>query len=491
MKLKYCLAIAGFAMALCACDEGTDNVGMSLISSNDEISVTTQEFNVLTTSYLPDSVYTYNNELYLGCVTDPETHTTVSSSFMVQFNMMEETHLPSKQFILSRDENGEVISDSCIIYLFFDKSKTTGDTLAAMKLRISELSKPVPDGIHYSSFDPRKEGYIRNDGISQSQMFTYTDLTRSDSVRNSSYYDPHIAIRLNGPYTDKNGVTYKNYGTYILRNYYSHPEYFKNSYTFIHQLCPGFYFETTDGQGLMSYFKSAQLSVWFDYQDEELDNVTYNTYLATSSTNEVLQTITVKNDMAALKQMAEDGSYTYLKSPSGIFTEVTFPIDEIKSSHKNDSLLSVSVTFQRENNIEPLTKYTFSAPSKVLLIQKDSLNSFFEKSMNYNNKYAFYTTLSKNAYSFSSSSDINNLIVKMYNDRRDGLKNDPAWVEHHPNWNKALLVPVGILTSSTSTSTNATPTGIVHEMGLTTTRLKRGTTADPIKLRVVYAKFNN
>jgi hypothetical protein len=79
----------------------------------------------------------------------------------------------------------------------------------------------------------------------------------------------------------------------------------------------------------------------------------------------------------------------------------------------------------------------------------------------------------------------------MYNDRRDGLKNDPAWVEHHPNWNKALLVPVGILTSSTSTSTNATPTGIVHEMGLTTTRLKRGTTADPIKLRVVYAKFNN
>ena len=63
MKLKYLLAIASFAMALCSCDEGTGNIGMSLTSSNDNINVTTMEFDVLTTSYIPDSVYTYNNEL--------------------------------------------------------------------------------------------------------------------------------------------------------------------------------------------------------------------------------------------------------------------------------------------------------------------------------------------------------------------------------------------------------------------------------------------
>ncbi len=78
----------------------------------------------------------------------------------------------------------------------------------------------------------------------------------------------------------------------------------------------------------------------------------------------------------------------------------------------------------------------------------------------------------------------------MYNDRLEGLKHDPNWVEKHPNWNKALLVPVGILTSSTS-STDKTPIALVNEMGLTTTRLKRGTPEDPIKLRVLYARFNN
>ena len=488
MKSKFLLAIAGFAMAICSCDEGTGNVGMSLTSSNDNINVTTEEFNVLTESFITDSVYSYNSELYLGCVTDPETHTTVANSFMVQFNMMEETHLPSTSQFLSI-EDGEIISDSCIIYLFFDTSKSYGDSTTAMKLKISELSHPVPDGVHYTSFDPVKEGFIRKDGIIQSKMYTYEDLTLTDSARSSDYYDPHIAIRLNGPYTDKNGVTYKNYGTYILRNYYAHPEYFKNSYTFIHQLCPGFYIETTDGQGMMSYFQSAQLTVWFRYKEED---VTINSYLGTSSTDEVLQTITVKNDKDALKKLVEtENEYTYLKSPAGIFTEVTLPINEIKSAHMNDSLLSASVIFERVNNFEPLTKYTFSAPSKVLLIQKDSLKSFFEKSENYNNRYAFYTTLNKNAYSFSSSSDINNLIVKMYNDRLQGLKSDPDWVAKHPNWNKALLVPVGVLTTASSSSTTSTPVGIVHEMGLTTTRLRRGTQTDPIKLKVIYAKFNN
>jgi len=491
MKLKYVFAIAGFAMAICSCDEGTDNIGMSLTSSNDNINVTSEEFDVLTASFIPDSVYTYNNELYLGRVTDPETKTSVASSFMMQFNMMEETHLPAIDKITSRVD-GQIVADSCNIFLFFEKSKSYGDTTTTMKLRISELGQPVADGVHYTSFDPVKEGYLRKDGIVQSQLFGYVDFTYSDSIRNLSGFDPHVVIRLNEPYTDKNGVRYNNYGTYILRNYYEHPEYFKNSFAFIHQMCPGFYVETTDGQGLLANFAEAQLRVYYDYKDDE-DGEEYYSFLETSSTDEVLQTITVKNDKAALRKLVEsDSEYTYLKTPAGIFTEVTLPVEEIKSAHMKDSLLSVSVSFNRVNNFEPLTNYTFSAPQKLLLIQKDSLNSFFETNQNYNNRYAFYTTLSKNAYSFSSSSDINNLIVKMYNDRLEGLKRDPDWVAKHPDWNKALLVPVGEITTVSSTSSSGTtPIALVHEMGLSTTRLKRGTTASPIKLRVIYAKFNN
>ena len=77
----------------------------------------------------------------------------------------------------------------------------------------------------------------------------------------------------------------------------------------------------------------------------------------------------------------------------------------------------------------------------------------------------------------------------MYNDRQAGEKNDPNWLEKHPNWNKALLIPVSELT--TSSSSGSTTVALVNEMGLTTTRLKRGTPQDPIKMRVIYARFNN
>jgi len=498
MKLKYLLAIAGFAMAICSCDEGTGNIGMSLTSNNDEISVTTEEFNVLTASYIPDSVYTYNNELYLGRVTDPETNTTVSSSFMIQFNMMEETHLSEEEDIISRDENGEIIADSCIIYLYFDPDKMYGDSMTAMKLRISELDHPVPDGLHYSSFDPVKEGFLRQGGLSQTRLYTYDDLTISDSVKSSSSYDPVLSIRLNAPYTDKNGVRYNNYGSYILRNYFKHPEYFKNSYSFIHQMCPGFYIETIDGQGMMSHFYSAQICIYYTFygknlmEDDGDADAEYVSYMLAASTEEVLQTITVKNDQAALKQLVENSSdCTFMKTPAAIFTEVTLPVDEIKSAHVNDSLISASVSFNRVNNYEPLTKYTFSVPSKVLLIEKDSLNSFFERNQNYNNKYAFYTSLYKNAYNFSNSSDINTLITRMYNERAAGLKKDPNWVEKHPNWNKALLLPVGQVSITTTGTASSSPIALMNEMGLTCTRLKRGTAQDPIKMRVIYARFKH
>ena len=246
----------------------------------------------------------------------------------------------------------------------------------------------------------------------------------------------------------------------------------------------------------MAHFASAQLMVYYSFKEEDNEDsssTVLHSFMSASSTDEVLQTITVKNDKAALKKLAETNQeYTFLKTPAGIFTEVTLPVDEIKSSHQNDSLLSVSVAFPRINNMEPVTQFTFDAPKKVLLIQKDSVKTFFENVENYNNKYAFYTSLSKNAYSFSSSSDINNLIVKMYNDRKAGLKQDPNWVEKHPDWNKALLMPVGEIKPATSSSSaNATPIALIHEMGLTNTRIKRGTPSDPIKLRVIYAHFNN
>ena len=71
------------------------------------------------------------------------------------------------------------------------------------------------------------------------------------------------------------------------------------------------------------------------------------------------------------------------------------------------------------------------------------------------------------------------------------MKSDPNWVEKHPDWNKAVLVPieeVTVTSSSYYTSTSST-IALKNKMGLSSTRLIRGTAASPIKMEVIYAKF--
>ena len=157
MKFKHLTAIALTAIAIISCDEGTGTVGDSLTSASDNLLVTYSEFNVLTNSFVPDSVYSYNEECYLGKVSDPETGSIVKSNFMFQFNMMENKHLPDESQMAVSDD-GKVVADSCEILLFFDESNCFGDTLAALKIKVSELEKPIADGIHYTNFDPAKSG---------------------------------------------------------------------------------------------------------------------------------------------------------------------------------------------------------------------------------------------------------------------------------------------------------------------------------------------
>ena len=507
MKFKSITAIALCAMALISCDEDTANIGNSLTSENDRLVVTTKSFDVLTQSIAVDSVFTRERQGYFGKVKDPETNAYVKSEFNTQFNMLENatSYLPKRED-MPKDEKGNVIADSCIVKILFDIRNSYGDTLAPMKLRVSELDKPINNELmHYTNFDPKGRGYIRQGGLQYDKVFSMRDLAVSDSVRNlretnlhrntattsdNSYYDM-LNISFDKPYTDKDGVTYNNYGTYILNKFYERPEYFKNSYSFVNHIFPGLHFETVDGTGVMTRIMEMDMFIFFKnkFEDEEFDD-----FFLMTSTEEVVQTTKVTNDKEAINHLVADNSCTYLKTPAGIFTEVTLPVDEISTSHPTDSLLSVKIAFQRLNNQTVTTPLTFSVPDKLMLIEKDSLDSFFKSKKLFNNLFAYQVTLDKNAYTFNN---ISNLITRMHKAKESGLKSDPNWVAKHPNWNKALLVPVEIISIKSSsstiygTSTSETPIATENKLGLTSTRLVKGSAENPIKLEVIYGKFKD
>ena len=501
MKLRLFTAIAVTAMAMVSCSEDTEYIGSSITSDADKLVFSTGTYNATSRSILADSVYTHNPDRYFGMVKDPETNSYVKSDIMAQFNMLEGFELPSKDEMLSK-EDGEVIADSCEISLFIKYSTTYGDTLAAMKMRMSELDKPVDDAYtHYSNFDLKKNGYLRNGGLEINKMFSMRDLTNASnalaSLQNnislqgtssdSGYYD-RIRIPMNMPYKAKDGKTYNNYGTYVLRTYYEHPEYFQNSYWFVHNVCPGFNFEITDGLGVMANVFAVSIQMYYNF-DKSGTSTKTSLYLAT--TPEVMQTTHITNDRDALEKLINNNSCTYIKSPAGIFTEVTLPVDDITQAHASDSLLQVSVNFMRENTDVAANKYRIGAPANLLMVHKDSLYTFFENQVMYDYKSSYASALSSdNAYTFSN---IGNLITLMAREKTEGLKSDPNWVANHPNWNKVVLVPISTTIKYSSNSygtTTSTVSSVQHNMGLSSTKLVGGAN-NPIEVKVIYAKFKD
>ena len=101
-----------------------------------------------------------------------------------------------------------------------------------MKLSAYEMGRPLEEGsVIYSNFNPALHGYLRQGGIKQERTYTLADQTRG-----AKYTNKAIAIRLDDAYTDKDGVSYNNYGTYLMRKYYASPEAFRNSYRFLHEI---------------------------------------------------------------------------------------------------------------------------------------------------------------------------------------------------------------------------------------------------------------
>ena len=201
-----------------------------------------------------------------------------------------------------------------------------------MKVRAHEMDKPMlEDQKYYSNFDPISKGYVSTDRLKADVMYTTSDL----SVTKSNINKKRITIPLNEEYIDRNGNKYNNIGSYLMNTYYEHPEYFKNSITFIRNVIPGFYFESIGGLGSIAYIERTQLAI--DFRFLEGDSIA-STSAVFSGTEEVLQTSKLTNSKDVLEELAADNSCTYLKSPAGIFTEMTIPVDDILKGHINDSI---------------------------------------------------------------------------------------------------------------------------------------------------------
>lgn len=460
------------AMTISACDEDTQGIGSSLTNDVDRFTLFNDTFKVSTRSIIVDSVLAKGSSCYLGCMKDPETNDYVTSSYTTQFVMLEaltNSLLPAEANIVNTID-GEAIVDSCHLNIYIDSS--IGDTLAPMKLTVYELGTPASEGkLYYSDFDPIEEQLVRLDGIKKTKNYTHVNYLLKDSLRNTTTYLPYINVLLNEPYTDKNGKQYYNYGTYVMQMFYRHPEYFKNSYTFAKNVCPGFYIESTGGSGIMSKIFTTELILYFQKKGDD-GNVVSDKRIF-SATEEVLQTSNITHNKKRIEQLANDNTCTYLKTPAGIFTEVTLPIDDIMVGHEKDTIASAQITFPCYRKTDD---NALKAPSYLVMLPKAQFYTFFENRELPDSKMTFLGWLNgtDDAYEFSN---ISTLVTSLYKDK----------AKNGADWNKVVLVPIernSGVESATST------TKVSNLMSLTSTRLIGGSqnTHQPITISIIYSK---
>lgn len=484
LRLLTVLVIA--ALTFAACDDTTEGIGGSITNKIDNINISDSAFNVTTKSIVAGAVLSRNNTGLIGKMKDPETGNYVKGDYMTQLSVLPTFSVDTLDYIKQANK-GSIEADSC--YLLVSYNASYGDTIAPMKVTAYEMTKPMEENKeYYSNYDAFKEGWVSENNQHWSSNY---NLSNTSDVKNFKIY-------LNKEYK-KDGKTYKNYGSYILQTYEKHPEYFKTNYKFLNNVCPGFYIKNVGGTGNMAKIWNTELIFYWTRhktinKDSTAVSIGYNRF---DGTEEVLQLNKIENDTENLKKLAskDQEKCTYLKSPAGIFTEVTLPIEDIMKGHEKDTLNTATISFPRLNNENEDNPYNFATPSTILMVQKDSLQSFFEKSKLADSRTSYTASYSstgtyKNAYTFQN---IANLVSAMYKNKGKG-----------ENWDKVVLVPVNVITTTQGYTTVISK--INHDMSLASTRLIVGTddpdkdyTTDqktgkkvasgPIRIKVIYSKF--
>ena len=486
LRLLTVLVIA--ALTFAACDDTTEEIGGSITNKIDNINISDSAFNVTTKSIVAGAVLSRNNTGLIGKMKDPETGNYVKGDYMTQLSVLPTFSVDTLDYI-KQANGGSIEADSC--YLLVSYNASYGDTIAPMKVTAYEMTKPMSeDQEYYSDYDAFKAeaGWVSENNQHWSSNY---NLSNTSDVKNFKIY-------LNKEYK-KGGKTYKNYGSYIMQTYAEHPEYFKTNYKFLHNVCPGFYIKNVGGTGNMAKIWNTELIFYWTRhktinKDSTAVGIGYNRF---DGTEEVLQLNKIENDTKNLEELAskDQEKCTYLKSPAGIFTEVTLPIEDIMKGHEKDTLNTATISFPRLNNENEDNPYNFATPSTILMVQKDSLQSFFEKSKLADNRTSYTASYSstgtyKNAYTFQN---IANLVSAMYKNKGKG-----------ENWNKVVLVPVNVITTTQGYTTVISK--INHDMSLASTRLIVGTddpdkdytkdaktgkkvASGPIRIKVIYSKF--
>ncbi|MEA4905576.1 MAG: DUF4270 family protein, partial [Petrimonas sp.] len=248
----------------------------------------------------------------------------------------------------------------------------------------------------------------------------------------------------------------------------------KNTDTF-REFFPGLYVTTNFGNSTILNVNLTSLNIFYKYLDPKGSSTKTDTIRTAefrlNITPEVTQINHIQNNNDQL--LAPNDKGTFVKSPAGVNTEITFPISDIYSKLSTRSLNQARLMVYALPEANQDEKVKLSPPDYLLLVNKDSLKGFFENRRLDDNVTSFYASFNKETYSYS-------------------FGNIAAMINYYKKKKKEAfdltycLVPVDI-TFTTDQYGNSKATAIYNQMKPAAVMLENK--PEKLKLDIIYTAF--
>ncbi|NCC09207.1 MAG: DUF4270 domain-containing protein [Bacteroidia bacterium] len=428
MKARYAL-VALLTLAFFGCDDNTGSLGLGMFPNDDQaINGRLSTFDITTESVSAGRIYAKTNIGYIGKFTDP-TFGTYKAGFLTELNCPQNITFPAVYQELDKDGNkveegkgvkatGKMLDEGTMIgeqkfgnihaveiNLWY--STYFGDSLTACRLSIYELNKRIEKSkAYYTDINP-EEFYNAQTGLLGRKAYTAVDKTIADSIKKQNGYVPKVNLILKDKSLGRRILTAARTGNL--------------SDQFNNEIMKGLYIKSDYGDGTILYINQVQLNVVCECyvtdaktglklkkkyeKDKEGNQVdsTYYAYLPFSSTREMIQANQLTNDENKINELIQVPTWTYLKTPAGIFTEMTLPLSKIEAQLKGDTLNAAKLAIPNYHQ-ESDKKFGMTAPTTMLLVREKDKEHFFEKNLLNNNITSFLTSHTKatNQYSFDN-----------------------------------------------------------------------------------------
>lgn len=376
------LFIAFIAVTTIACNDTLDQIGFSIQPDQDKLAISVDTLELQAHTVQSDAIFSKTKYPVLGEYIDP-VFGSIKSDYAGEFYFPESSNF----------KDGAIIDS---VKLKISYTSIIGDSLAPMGLSVYEIVKTLPKNNDYTNINPKE--YADMSSPMGTAIFTGKNSTNTTETYSSGYNTQTVTVyEINVPLPDELGekflTEYKKPGHGKLVNSDTFKEFF-----------PGVYVTTTFGNSTILNVNLTSFHIHYHYLDKggssQKTDTIRNDQLRLNITPEVTQVNYIENDNKKL--LVSSDEHTFVKSPAGVNTELFFPLSKLHTKLEAQALSLANLTIYALPDAFEDETVKLSPPKYLLLVNKDSLNGFFENRKLPDNRTSFLSSaFDSQSYSYN------------------------------------------------------------------------------------------